>query len=263
MQNVDDHSPNPETIHRSRWGRFSPSMGWKAFWSEIVIVILGVLIALAANEAVQNWNWRNKVQDGEVRVDVNMRRSFALAAEQYAVVPCVQAQLAELTKRLMQSGEVLDSAPIYEENGRIFTVQLPLRLSRFAVWEMLVADGTAAHFPLGRQLDISYINESNSKISEASQEANRKALRLLTLGRSLKLSDDARRSFLVDIDELRSLTAMKPLAQWHMRTISRFGTTLKEEDVQKFLAESPTVKFCKAHNYPLADWRDALKPEAR
>ena len=26
-------------------------MGWKAFWSEILIVVLGVAIALAANEA--------------------------------------------------------------------------------------------------------------------------------------------------------------------------------------------------------------------
>ena len=43
-----------ESAHRSRWQRFSPSMGWRAFWSEIVIVVLGVAIALAANEAVQD-----------------------------------------------------------------------------------------------------------------------------------------------------------------------------------------------------------------
>ena len=43
-------------------------MGWRAFWSEIVIVVLGVVIALAANEAVQDWAWRNKVKDAEVRL---------------------------------------------------------------------------------------------------------------------------------------------------------------------------------------------------
>lgn len=44
-----------QPIHRSRWRRFSPSMGWPAFWNEILIVFLGVVIALAANEAVQEW----------------------------------------------------------------------------------------------------------------------------------------------------------------------------------------------------------------
>lgn len=58
----------PASAHRSRWRRFSPSMGWRAFWSEIVIVVLGVVIALAANEAVQEWNWRNKVEDAEARL---------------------------------------------------------------------------------------------------------------------------------------------------------------------------------------------------
>ena len=39
---------------RSRWRRFSPSMGWRAFWSEIVIVVLGVVIALAAGKKKKN-----------------------------------------------------------------------------------------------------------------------------------------------------------------------------------------------------------------
>ena len=71
---TDTLDNDPKTIqqsgssHRSRWQRFSPSMGWRAFWSEIVIVVLGVVIALAANEAVQEWTWRNKVEDAEARV---------------------------------------------------------------------------------------------------------------------------------------------------------------------------------------------------
>ena len=63
QQQDDTRVAEPEPAHRSRWHRFSPSMGWRAFWSEIVIVVLGVVIALAANEAVQEWNWRNKVKD--------------------------------------------------------------------------------------------------------------------------------------------------------------------------------------------------------
>ena len=56
-------------------------MGWKAFWSEIIIVILGVLIALAANEAVQNWNWQNKVREGETRLKMDAEEVFHILAE--------------------------------------------------------------------------------------------------------------------------------------------------------------------------------------
>jgi hypothetical protein len=43
-------------------------MGWKAFWTEIAIVVLGVVIALAANQALEDITWRNKVADAETRL---------------------------------------------------------------------------------------------------------------------------------------------------------------------------------------------------
>lgn len=51
----------------SRWRCFSSSMGWRAFWSEILIVVNGVAIAPGASEAVQGWNCRNKVAAAEIR----------------------------------------------------------------------------------------------------------------------------------------------------------------------------------------------------
>ena len=80
---VPDVAQPPGAAHRSRWRRFSPSMGWRAFWSEIVIVVLGVVIALAANEAVQDWAWRNKVKDAEVRLRYDITWAFLWEAEKY------------------------------------------------------------------------------------------------------------------------------------------------------------------------------------
>ena len=90
---VTGTAPAAEPGHRSRWRRFSPSMGWRAFWSEIVIVVLGVAIALAANEAVQAWNWRNKVSDAETRLQGDITFAFLWSAETAASQPCIDAQL--------------------------------------------------------------------------------------------------------------------------------------------------------------------------
>jgi hypothetical protein len=87
----DAHVPAP--ARRSRWQRFSPSMGWPAFWSEILIVVLGVAIAIAASEAVEDWNWRNKVRDAELRLHSDTDLIFLWSAEQFSAQPCVIAQI--------------------------------------------------------------------------------------------------------------------------------------------------------------------------
>lgn len=52
QQHDDTRLAEPEFARGSRWQRSSPSMGLRAFWSEILIVVLGLAIALAANQAV-------------------------------------------------------------------------------------------------------------------------------------------------------------------------------------------------------------------
>jgi hypothetical protein len=62
--------------------------GWQAFWTEIVIVVLGVVIALAANEAVQDWTWRTRVADAETRLQADIAWVFLWSAEKAASQPC-------------------------------------------------------------------------------------------------------------------------------------------------------------------------------
>ena len=73
------------------------------------------MIALAANEAVENWNWQNKVRDGEARLREDVERVFINAAELYVTAPCVESQPSDLTDNLMKSGDSLTPMPIYSE----------------------------------------------------------------------------------------------------------------------------------------------------
>ncbi|MEO6226239.1 MAG: hypothetical protein ABIO61_00060, partial [Thermomonas sp.] len=134
-------SRSSETPRRSRWSRFSPSMGWRAFWSEILIVVLGVAIALAASEAVQDWSWRNKVVDAEARILSDTDAVFEWSAEQYTVQPCINAQLDGLARRVMDSGATLNAAPDYSDvNTQVhsrFVLRAPTRQWQFLIWEAL------------------------------------------------------------------------------------------------------------------------------
>ena len=86
-------------------------MGWTAFWSEILIVVLGVVIALAANEAVEQWNWRNKVAEAETRLQGDIAWAFLWSAEKSLSQPCVDAQLAALISTVLESGDTLAPVP--------------------------------------------------------------------------------------------------------------------------------------------------------
>ena len=142
----------PTSAHRPRWRRFSPSMGWRAFWSEIVIVVLGVAIALAANQLAEDWSWRNKVADGQARLLGDTERLFVRSAEHYAALPCVYAQLDGLARRVMDSSGTLAPAPLHADpailSSPTFVLRMPTRPWGLPTWDALVANGTATHFSL-------------------------------------------------------------------------------------------------------------------
>lgn len=258
----DTQTPPTETAYRSRWGRFSPAMGWRAFWSEIVIVVLGVLIALAANEAVQNWNWRNKVQDGEIRLREDMDYIFILAAEQYSTAACVQAQLTDLSRKLTQSGQAWTpiTVNVDEATKTRFIVRIPSRNHVSPVWDSLIADGTATRFTQEAQRTYGSISARLERAQVLNDQANELNWRLMALTHPMALNDDARRYFLVNIEEFRGRYAASSLqAGQRMNSIHDSGKAPEAKTVDTYIAESGTVKFCKTHGFPLADWRDALE----
>jgi hypothetical protein len=263
MTDADDHAP----AHRSRWRRFSPSMGWKAFWSEILIVVLGVAIALAANEAVEDLSWRGKVRDGEARVRGDTERVFMWGAENYATQPCFEAQLDRLAQRVMESGTTLTPAPVYSDstsplpvNPR-FVLRMPTRPWRFPVWEALVANGTATHFSRQRQDIYSSLDYSIAAASGYRDESIRLYGRLMALSYPAELDAAARREYLVDIETLRRMNlSILITARQQMSLMLRDGMAPTPESVDAFItANTGTVKFCQEQGLPLADWRE-VKP---
>jgi len=266
MKPDDDRTAASAPAHRSRWRRFSPSMGWKAFWSEILIVVLGVAIALAASEAVEDWSWKAKVRDGEARLRGDTERVFVWGAEYYATQPCFEAQLDRLAQRVMESGTTLTPAPVYSDftaptpvNPR-FVLRMPTRPWRFPVWEALVANGTATHFSQRRQAIYSSLDYSIAAARSYRDESIRLLGRLIALSYPAQLDAAARREYLVDIETLRQLNFSTMISvQQQMSVMLREGVTPTPESVDASLKDSGTVKFCKEHGLPLADWRE-VKP---
>jgi hypothetical protein len=246
-----------EPTRRSRWQRFSPSMGWRAFWSEILIVVIGVVIALAANEAVEQWNWRNKVADGEARLREDTANVFEWSAERYATGPCIDAQLAALITRVMDSGERLDPAPIHTSLNMRRVLTAPQRPFRFPVWDALVADGTASRMSPERQALYGRLGDSMARMRLRNEDYMRLRGRLLVLAHPIALDAQTQIRLLTDLEELRAMNAadVRSLGQ-DMSFMTEYGIHPGSKSVVEFLATSTTIKFCREQGLPMSDWRD-------
>jgi len=249
---------------RSRWQRFSPSMGWKAFSSEILIVVIGVAIALAASEAVEEWNWRNKVRDGEARVRSDVEQFFMWSAEQYAAHPCIDAQLDRLAQRVVESGATLTPAPLHRETALSFPLRFVLRVPnrswRFSTWDALVADGTANRFSPQWQSTYNRIRDNAARLQAHRVESHRLSGSLVSLSYPIELDPSARRGFLVDIEALRSESFSMAIQSGQLlASMAQDGMATAPPRVASNLATSSgTLKFCQEQELPVADWRDAL-----
>src|SRR5438067_2189068 len=76
-------------VHRPK-----PAHGWRAFLGEVGIIVLGVLIALVAEQAVRAMEWRHKVHAAEAAMAIELRDDDGPQAYARAVMhPCLQQAL--------------------------------------------------------------------------------------------------------------------------------------------------------------------------
>ncbi len=125
---MDIHKPKP--IH-----------GWRDFLKEFGTIVLGVSVALAAEQGVEWLHWRAQVAQARDVIASEIENSVTGAIARVKVAPCVERRLDEVT-------DILDEAA---RTGRLPPLgligQAPVLLWPTGAWESVVASQTATHFP--------------------------------------------------------------------------------------------------------------------
>ena len=117
-----------------------PLHGWRAFAGEVGIIVIGVLIALGAQQLVEAANWRSEARDFSKAVDHELGLNLGTYDVTVKQRPCVSRRLGELERFLAESSA-----------GRRLTLQRPIgwpkSYSQYtSVWSNRGADVTA-HLP--------------------------------------------------------------------------------------------------------------------
>jgi hypothetical protein len=106
-----------------------PLHGWRALAGEVGIIVLGVLIALGAEQAVETQHWRSEARDFRKAVDHELSVDLATYEFNQLQQPCIKRRLDELQAYLDRSR----SGATVDLSGKI---GMPLPIDTYtSVWD--------------------------------------------------------------------------------------------------------------------------------
>ena len=153
---------------------------------EVGIIVLGVLIALSAEQLAEQWHWRNLVHYARSDLAQSYTTLRAQMRERQLISPC-------LNRRFDQIATILDQASAASRIPPIGDIGQPrMRTISEPIWPALMATGIAMHFPRNEALQYNGI-EAYVELWKADQQREREAwTRLYTIvgpGRPLNQSE--------------------------------------------------------------------------
>jgi hypothetical protein len=81
-----------------------PAKGWRAFAGEVGVIVLGVLIALAAQQAAESVNERREAADARAVVVGEIEESLTILKLRQSVQPCIDKRLQDVRAIVDQWG---------------------------------------------------------------------------------------------------------------------------------------------------------------
>jgi hypothetical protein len=157
-------------IHKPR-----PVHGFKEFLGEIGVVVVGVSIALGAEQVVEMLTWRDQVRIAHEALANDMAEVVGFAAEREAFSACLDTRLnrwSDLIEEASRSG-------ILPPQGAMH--RAPLRLWNLNSWQGLVSAGIAPHLPRDDLYRLSQVTFYLSVAEQAEVDENTQWTRLYTM----------------------------------------------------------------------------------
>jgi hypothetical protein len=155
-----------------------PLHGWRDFAGEVGIIVVGVLIALGAEQAVEDWRWQQKVAHTTEELDGELHRNAASAYGWLTVAPCIDAQLQAIDGALAsarQSGRVEPTAPMTP----------PLERFSEDAWLNARALQVTDHIPREKLTQYSQMFYLPRRIAESEVELHKEAAELRSLSQGV------------------------------------------------------------------------------
>ena len=169
-----------------------PWHGLRGFLKEYVIIVVGVLTALAAEQGAEWLHWRGEVvqAEGDLRGDAQV--VLDNMANRLAIQPCLDRRLLFLQQRLLASGSRWSPVAPFITTGPPAgsTYAHPMVDWPRTAWTNAVAATTTTHLPREELIHYSRIFDSAARIAADQSAEHEVSSELNVLGESVPLTPD-------------------------------------------------------------------------
>lgn len=232
---------------------------WRDFWREYAIIVLGVLTALFAQQAVQSFDWKQKVD--AALDDMDQELSNGNGPQAYVRLAIRQC-LADRLRSLRQLIEADDRAAVRRAIARI---DLPLRTYNSFAREAANSADIAAHMPAGRMFEYRIVYSLMPELDAL----HRKELDDLAQLRSLPgsggpLDQEEKRAILAATENLMlDNDRVARASSFTLRHMRDLGIGISPVQVERNLADVPVYGDCLTRDIkPLIDLSPPTYPKS-
>lgn len=188
-----------------------PWHGWREFLKEYVIIVAGVLTALAGEQAVEWLHWRHLTREAEAHLAAGLKEELINGAEWLMTKPCLNARLTGLATELAKPGpgwkaNILPVAPDWRW-PRVMPLVVPghSRLYNHVAWDNALASGVLNHMAGERVNTYAEIYRLVGFMREHQPAILVTQARLAPLGYDRNLSEAERTAFIAQVAEVAAM----------------------------------------------------------
>ncbi len=128
-----------------------PVHSWRELLTEIGVVVVGVCIALGAEQTVEWLHWKNRVAEARKAIATETATNISYGIRRLRYAPCLEKRLDELA-RILDEASRTGSLPAVGDLGDFSN-----NVWTTGEWDSLMGSQTAAHFSHDELAGISYI----------------------------------------------------------------------------------------------------------
>ena len=194
--------------------RLHPPNGWNAVGWEVAIVVLGVVIALAAQQAVETARWREEVRRTEEALTAEIAESVVHASERQMIGPCLRDRLNHLIGKVSSNSGPWrgDPMPLYRLSATTVrsapaSYRTPNRKWNDNVWESAQSGEVFGHMPRERLMAFSRVYTIMEGLRKDNEIEHQIFPQLLYLSFDTQLDAPARQQALAALGRLDWLNA--------------------------------------------------------
>jgi hypothetical protein len=208
-----------------------PLHGWRAFAGEVGIIVVGVLIALSAEQFVETMSWRSRVSEARADLRSELETDLAAAQERIQFAPCV-ARRMDLIDRM------IDNPPAHRWKLLPGHAVVPIRVWSSAEWDSALATGAVAHMRSEDRARYAQIYSLLAGLHPLLQDEFTTVTELYLLEHGGPLSEASQDRLRADVARIRGYNGLIALASSELsRQLAVVGIALTARDEQELKTE--------------------------